>query len=403
MTNAAVGHTVEIGMPRLSDSMEEATVSRWLKRPGDSVTRGDELVEVETDKATVVYEAEQSGVLEEIVVDEGATAALGAVIARLRVAGAKASPAAPARSLATATPAAAVAAVALPRPGREGRRRATPVARRLARELGVSLDGVDGTGPGGRIVRADVRGVARHGTATAAAGRGIVTERPQTPTQRTIAQRMTESRAQIPEFTIEMEIAMGAARRLRDELRGGGFDPPPSYNDLVVRAVALALRNFPNLNAAYETDRTLRFSRINVGVAVAREDALLVPTVRDADTKTIFEIAAETRALAERARDHRVTAADLADGTFTVSNLGMFGVRRFNAVINPPQVAILAVGDVADRPVVVDGELVAGTTMDVALSCDHRVVYGAEAARFLGRVRELLEHPTLLIVEGGGA
>jgi pyruvate dehydrogenase E2 component (dihydrolipoyllysine-residue acetyltransferase) len=196
---------------------------------------------------------------------------------------------------------------------------------------------------------------------------------------------------------------MGAARALREDLRAGGLEPLPSYNDLVVRAAALALRDFPNLNSAYETGKTLHFGRVNIGVAVAGEDALLVPTVRDADTKTIFEIAAETRALAERVRDRKVTADDLADGTFTVSNLGMFGVRRFTAVINPPQVAILAVGEVADRPVVVDGRLVAGTTMEVALSCDHRVVYGAEAARFLGRLRELLEHPTLLIVDRGSA
>jgi pyruvate dehydrogenase E2 component (dihydrolipoamide acetyltransferase) len=186
---------------------------------------------------------------------------------------------------------------------------------------------------------------------------------------------------------------------LREDLRAGGFDPLPSYNDLVVRAVALALRDFPKLNAAYEPGRTLHFGRVNIGVAVAAADALVVPTVRDADTKSIIEIAAETRALAERVRERTVSTEDLADGTFTVSNLGMFGVRRFTAVINPPQVAILAVGEVAERPVVVDGALTAGVTMEVALSCDHRVVYGADAARFLARLRELLEHPTLLIVE----
>ncbi|HJX46336.1 MAG TPA: dihydrolipoamide acetyltransferase family protein, partial [Gaiellaceae bacterium] len=274
----------------------------------------------------------------------------------------------------------------------------------LADELGVALDGVGGTGPGGRIVRADVRGRAPDvATRPAATSKGAVSEHVHTATQRTIAQRMSESRTQIPEFTVEAEISMSAARALREDLRAGGLEPLPSYNDLVVRAAALALRDFPNLNAAYETGKTLRFGRVNVGVAVAGEDALLVPTVRDADTKTIFEIAAETRALAERVRDRKVTADDLADGTFTVSNLGMFGVRRFTAVINPPQVAILAVGEVADRPVVVDRRLVAGTTMEVALSCDHRVVYGAEAARFLGRLRQLLEHPSLLIVERGSA
>ena len=403
--SAAVGNIVEIGMPRLSDSMEEATVLKWLKRPGDSVTRGEELVEVETDKATVVYEAERTGVLEEIVVDEGETAVLGAVIAKLRVA----EDAAPSLSrTAVAKPAvqqARTPAAPVPAAGpRAGRVRATPVARRLADELGVALHGVGGTGPGGRIVRADVRGRAPDvATRPAATGKGAVSEHVHTATQRTIAQRMSESRTQIPEFTVEAEISMSAARALREDLRAGGLEPLPSYNDLVVRAAALALRDFPNLNAAYETGKTLRFGRVNVGVAVAGEDVLLVPTVRDADTKTIFEIAAETRVLAERVRDRKVTADDLADGTFTVSNLGMFGVRRFTAVINPPQVAILAVGEVADRPVVVDRRLVTGTTMEVALSCDHRVVYGAEAARFLGRLRQLLEHPSLLIVERGSA
>ena len=402
--SAAVGDIVEIGMPRLSDSMEEATVLKWLKRPGDSVTRGEELVEVETDKATVVYEAELTGMLEEIVVDEGETAVLGAVIAKLRVAEGAASPSRAAAAKPAVQQARAPAVPAPTASARAGRVRATPVARRLADELGVALDGVGGTGPGGRIVRADVRGRAPDvATRVATTGKGVVSEHVHTATQRTIAQRMSESRTQIPEFTVEAEIAMGAALALREDLRACGLEPLPSYNDFVVRAAALALRDFPNLNAAYEIGKTLRFGRVNVGVAVAGEDALLVPTVRDADTKTIFEIAAETRALAERVRDRKVTAEDLADGTFTVSNLGMFGVRRFTAVINPPQVAILAVGEVADRPVVVDGRLVAGTTMEVALSCDHRVVYGAEAARFLGRLRQLLEHPSLLIVDRGSA
>jgi pyruvate dehydrogenase E2 component (dihydrolipoamide acetyltransferase) len=380
---------LDIAMPKLSDAMEEATVLAWLKRPGDTVRRGDPLVEVETDKATVVYEAEANGVLGEIVVDEGSTAQLGAVIARLTV---EAPPAGDAATTPARLPATPVA----------GRARATPVARRLATQLGVSLAGVIGTGPGGRIVRGDVHGAARHETiARSEDGRGEVTELAHTATQRTIAQRMSESRSTIPEFTLEAEVSMAAVALVREDLRFGGVDPLPSYNDFVIRAVALALREQPALNASYGDGSTLRFGRINIGIAVATQDALVVPTLYDADRKSVNEIALESRRLAERARSRSLSAEELSHGTFTVSNLGMFGVRRFNAVINPPQAAILAVGEVAERPVVEHGQLRAGLTMEIALSCDHRVVYGAEAASFLQRLRSLLEHPTLLISDTG--
>jgi pyruvate dehydrogenase E2 component (dihydrolipoamide acetyltransferase) len=372
--SAATDNVVAIAMPKLSDSMEEATVLSWLKRPGDAVARGEPLVEVETDKATVVYEAEANGVLDEILVDEGETAALGAPIARLRTGEAPTAKAAP-----------------QPKPERA---RATPVARKLATERGVTLDGVSGSGPGGRIVAADVPGAA----ATAAGGRGVATPVSPTATQRTIAQRMAASRASIPEFTVEAEVDMDGAVRLREELRAGEIEPLPSFNDLLVRAVALALRRFPALNATYEDDHPVRHSRVNIGIAVDADDALIVPTVYDADEKGVVEISRETRALADAARKRTLTPAQLTDGTFTVSNLGMLGVRRFNAVINPPQAAILAVGEVAERAVVRDGQVTPRHVMDTALSCDHRVVYGAEAARFLGEVRRLLENPSLLLI-----
>ena len=395
----------EIGMPRLSDSMEEATVTRWLKRPGDAVAKGDELVEVETDKATVVYEAEVAGILEEILVDEGATALLGAPIARVRTAGGAAAPAP--KPVAAPVEAVAAARVVAERPVKENRARATPVARRLANELGVGLDGVEGSGPGGRIVGSDVR------TAQAATpepvsvpapvdsgGRGAVEELPQTATQRTIAQRMTESRSEIPEFTLEAEIRMGAAAALRNQLKTSAWEPVPSYNDLIVRAVALALRDFPALNASYTTGKTLRYERINVGVAIDAGDALLVATIPDTDKKSIFEIATESKRLAESGRTRSLSADELTNGTFTVSNLGMFGIRRFQAVINHPQVAILAVGEVAPHPFAdASGAVTARTTVDVSLSVDHRAVYGAEAARFLQRLRALLENPIELVLE----
>ena len=409
-TEAQAEEAVDVTMPRLSDSMEEATVLQWLKQPGEQVTKGEPLVEVETDKATIVYEAEVDGVLAEIVVQEGETAALGAVIARVAsesgATQASPRPAEPAAAAAPAEPTPAPVPAVAPEPSPRGdRQRATPVARRLADELGVTLATVTGTGPGGRIVRADVRraaGEAPPSVAAAAppeAGRGTPTEIQLTATQRTIAQRMTESRSGIPEFTLETEIGMDAAHDLRIELRKQ-TGPVPSYNDLVVKAVALALRDFPRVNASWADGRVLEHGRINVGIAVATEDALLVPTIFDADRKSVFEIAATSRSLVERANARSLQIADLADGTFTISNLGMFGIRRFTAVINPPQAAILAVGEVGLRPWIDPfGGIAARRTTDVSLSCDHRVVYGAEGARFLHRLRELLEDPTRLVEE----
>jgi pyruvate dehydrogenase E2 component (dihydrolipoamide acetyltransferase) len=379
---------VDIAMPRLSDSMEEATILTWLKRPGDSVSRGEPLVEVETDKATVVYEAERDGVLDEIVVQEGRSAALGRPIARLRVETA-ATPAAP-------------EAVGLPAP-RPGRARATPVARRHAAEHGISLDGVTGNGPGGRIVLADLQQLARESvptTTASSAAEAAPGELRHSATQRTIAARMVESRSTIPDFTLEAEVAMAAAARVREELRLAFADALPSFNDLVVRAAALALRDHPALNASFAGAGAVRHPSVNVGVAVATDDALLVPVIRDADRKSVLEISADARRLATGARDRTLGMDDLAGGTFTISNLGMFGVRRFHAVINPPEAAILAVGQIGERPTVREGRIVPMLTMDVTLSCDHRVVYGADAARFLQRFRELLEHPSLLLIEG---
>ncbi len=394
---------VDVTMPRLSDSMEEATILEWLKQPGDRIAKGEPLVEVETDKATIVYEAEVDGVVAELVVEQGGSAALGEVIARVAVEeGARASAAAttPARTEeAGAAPAAATPARAERPASAAGRARATPVARRLARELGVPLEDVAGTGPGGRVVRADVRAQAgnERGADARQTPRGTVVEMTLTTTQRTIAQRMAESRAQVPDFTVEAEIDMEAAHRLREEWRAAGHDPLPSFNDLVVKAVGLALRELPELNAAYDDSRALRFSRVNVGVAVATEDALYVPTIFDADAKSVAEIAAESRRLSDKVRSRSIAREELDGGTFTVSNLGMFGVRRFNAVINRPQAAILAVGEVSLRPwVTPDGGIAARRLMEVALSCDHRIVYGADGARFLQRLRELLENAAQL-------
>ena len=228
------------------------------------------------------------------------------------------------------------------------------------------------------------------------AAKGDVTPRDASRAQQVVARRMTESKASIPEFTLQAEIDMEACVSLRAEIKERELAVPPTYNDMVVKACALALREFPRANGSYRDGRFELHSRVNVGVAVAGQDSLVVPTVFDADSKSLLTIALETRALSERVRDGTITPPELAGGTFTVSNLGMYGVRSFTAIINPPQAAILSVGSLEPRAVVRDGEIMASHTMSVTLACDHRIIYGAEAAKFLARIRALLERPMAL-------
>jgi pyruvate dehydrogenase E2 component (dihydrolipoamide acetyltransferase) len=348
----------ELTMPKLSDSMADAVIVRWLKSPGESFARGDALIEVETDKATVVYEAEADGTLDSILVPEGATVGIGEPIATLANGSQR---------------------------HFDGRPNATPVAKRTAVELGVSLHAIAGTGPGGRITREDVqRASVETGERPAAGGKGDVRVLELTTTQATIARRMVESATTIPVFTVSAAVDMSVIAALRRGAREES-DDVPSVNDFIVKAAARVLQEFPRFNASYAGGKVECYSRINVGIAVATDDALLVPVVQDADRKRLAEIAADTRRLADGARRRTLRAEDLHDGTFTVSNLGMFGVSSFTAIIDPPQVAILAVGGVQ------------GEAMTVTLSCDHRVVYGADGARFLSRLRELLERPLVLV------
>ena len=385
----------ELTMPKLSDSMAEAVIVRWLVSPGDAFERGEGLVEVETDKATVVYEAEAAGTLDAILVPEGMSAAIGEPIATLANGAAGPGGGAPPTSEAQAGPEPAAkpstAAVRMVDGSPSERPNATPVARRTAVDLGVSLHGIVGSGPGGRITREDVERTAATapGTAPAApsAGKGDVHTVELTATQATIARRMVESATTIPVFTVSADIDLSLVAALRHGAQEEGGDVP-SINDFVVMAAARALRDFPRFNASYVDGKVECYSRVNVGIAVATDDALLVPVVLDADRRKLGEIAAETRRLAEAARSRSLALDDLRDATFTVSNLGMFGVRSFTAIIDPPQVAILAVGGVR------------GDVVTVTLSCDHRVVYGADGARFLARLRELLERP-LVLTEGG--
>ncbi|HVS28492.1 MAG TPA: dihydrolipoamide acetyltransferase family protein [Solirubrobacteraceae bacterium] len=398
-------------MPRLSDSMEEGTIVRWLKHDGEQVTRGEELVEIETDKATMTYEADADGVLA-IVAQEGDTLPIGAVIASLGGDGdapAPAAEAAPAarEERATAAPARAAAPARDGNADGGGRLKASPVARRMADELGIELRSLSGTGPGGRIVKADVEAANDRpgGEATAppadpvaASGRGETTIRELTRTQQIIARRMAESRATVPDFTlttqVDMERAVEQRRQLKDLARDGHA---PSYNDMIVKACALALREFPRANGSYKDGQFALHERVNVGVAVAAEDALIVPTVFDADVRPLEQIAVATRELAEKVRAATITPPELSGATFTVSNLGMYGITSFTAVINPPQAAILAVGAIELRAVVQDGTVVSRHRMTMTLSCDHRILYGAPAGQFLARIRELLEHPVALV------
>ena len=387
-------------MPKLSDSMSEAVIVAWLKRPGDNFVRGEPLVEVETDKATVVYEAESDGLLAEILVAEGNAAALGAPIARLGGGGGEDA------ELVDATPATGVApAVGTPAPtvavkidaSQVVRPRATPVARRTAAQFDVALGGLVGTGPGGRIRKLDVlRAGMTNDDPASSAPKGPTTIIPLSTTGATIARRMVQSRSEIPSFDVSVEVDMTSVLELRigvTEL----VEIVPSVNDFVVKAVALALREFPSFNSSFVNEQVERHGRVNVGIAVATEDALLVPAVMDADRKTLAAIAAETRSLAARAHDRALSPDELATATFTVSNLGMFGVRAFNAVINPPQVAILAVGAARRSPIESgSGGVVFRDIGTVTLTCDHRVIYGADAARFLAYLRDLLEHPLTL-------
>ena len=407
----------DVVMPRLSDSMEEGTILRWLVEDGATVARGDEIAEIETDKANMTYEADASGAFQRVAA-EGDTLPIGELIARIGDGSAPAPrPAAEAPAVAEPEPAPAPSP-SMPAVGGRAdaseRVKASPVARRLARERGVDLAAVSGTGPGGRIVKADVEAAASAPAASAPAapappavvpgpvapgerggGKGETTVEELTRTQQTIARRMAEAKATVPDFHVSTDVDMAAAVEVRKQLKALASDehPAPSFNDFVVKAAALALREFPRANGAYRDAKFELHERVNVGIAVSAPDALIVPTIFDADRKALGEIALEARALAARVRSGAITPPELSGGTFTVSNLGMFGVTEFTAIVNAGQAAILAVGALRDVPVVVDGAVVPGKRMTLTLVSDHRILYGADAAQLLARIRALLEAP----------
>ncbi|NJN66882.1 MAG: 2-oxo acid dehydrogenase subunit E2 [Chloroflexaceae bacterium] len=432
----------EVTMPRLSDTMQEGTIGRWLKQPGDHVEKGDILLEIETDKATMEYEAYESGTLTEILVQAGQTVPIGTTIARIgegapepvAQGGDGASPTLSSKEPAPAPPppahetngkpqTAVVGSVAAP--ASSERVKASPLARRIAAEYGIDLRQVQGTGPGGRIIRQNVedfyqqRGEAPVETPATGAttrleeGRGYVpypgmpSSSPPTPLSRmrhAIATRMTEAKNGIPHLYVTSEIDMGEALVLRRQLNESHAAPVKiSINDMVVKAVAKTLREFPVLNSSFVAGANgkpgvAHYERININVAVAVEEGLIVPVVTDADVKSLGTIAVEIQDLAARTREGKIKQSELEGGTLTVSNLGMYDVVEFAAIITPPQSAVLAVSSIRRVPVVRHEQVVIGEVMNVTLSADHRVTDGATVARFLQHFKSLMEAPLKLLV-----
>lgn len=435
---------IDILMPRLSDTMTEGTIATWLKQPGDRVEVGDILVEIETDKALMEQEAYETGVLSSILVQVGEQARIGEPIARLddgrgaapgqdpesvlaeapmRTSGSAApapesapAPAPESAPVPAPTPVAAPvpAGPAAPTPLRsaEGTRQViSPLVRRLVRERGIDLAGVVGSGPGGRIVRADIEGA----PAGAPAGAGSPLPVPATSamqystvvpfdaTRAVIARRLSASSSEAPHFAVTAVADVTELITLRATLNErlvAADRPKLSVTDMIVRACALALREVPGVNASYSDEgrgATVMHERVHVGLAVAADSGLVAPVIRDADRLPTSAIAAATSALSARARDGKLTPDEMTGGTFTISNLGMYGVEQFTAVINPPEAAILAVGSAVSEPAVVDGAIVARERLRYTLSADHRIIDGALAAQFLRVLTGLLENPVAIV------
>ena len=389
--------------------MEEGVIIKWLKSEGDQVARGDELGEIETDKATMVYEADRAGVLE-IKAEQGSVLEIGQLMAVISGEDQPLSPQAQPVLAAEKEPPAEkqaqpVLAAEKEPPAENGakeqkeRVKASPLARAEAKKQNLELSAITGSGPEGRIVQSDLpKAPEAPSGAESPGGKGHTEITEPSRTQALIARRMSESRATVPSFTVSISADMTSAWRLREELKEALIegDQAPTVNDMVVKACALALSEQPQANGAWKDGRFEHYSRINIGVAVAGPGTLVVPTVFDADQKTLRQIAKDSQMMAEQVREGTITPPQTSGGTFTVSNLGMFGITSFEAVINTPQAAILAVGAVQQQPTVKEGKLAVGMMMDMTLSCDHRILYGADAAKLLARIKALLEAPLAL-------
>ena len=415
-----------VRMPKLSDTMTEGVVAAWHKKVGDEVESGELLAEIETDKATMDFESFQDGILLHIGVETGATAPVDSILCVLGEKGEdikriladaekdiviKDEVSVPTPSV-VSTPVQVSAPVAVPAPAApvpvthvapaplvpNTRVIASPLAKKLAEKLGLSLDRIPGSGEGGRVVKRDVENFKMAG----ATGMPVVTQEKFTEVgvsqmRKTIARRLAESKFTAPHFYLSISIDMSNAMQARKAINDQGLYKV-SFNDMVVKATAVALRKHPAVNSSWLEDRIRYNEHVNIGVAVAVEDGLLVPVVRFADGKSFATIGEEVRDFAGRAKAKTLQPADWEGSTFTISNLGMFGIENFTAIINPPDACILAIGGISNVPVVKNDEVVPGHVMKVTLSCDHRVVDGATGAAFLQEFKNLLENPVLMLV-----
>ena len=428
-----------VNMPKLSDTMTEGVVSSWLKKVGDTVKSGDILAEIETDKATMEFESYYDGILLHQGVAAGAAAPVDTLLAIIgkkgedisgilkeAEAGAKAGKEKKEvkedkketkEKVVKEEPVAAVSADAVagqasvPKPAptfpirtataeaasSNGRVKASPLAKRLAEERGIDISRVRGSGDDGRVTKHDIESYLAGGMAPAAAQVESYTEVPVSQMRKTIAKRLAESKFSAPHFYLTIAVDMGNAMEAREAINKAVAPDKISYNDLVVKACGMALRQHPKVNSSWLGDKIRYNEHVHIGVAVAVEEGLLVPVIRFADTKPLRGIGAEVRELAKRAKEKKLQPQDWEGNTFTVSNLGMFGIDEFTAIINPPDACILAVGAIMDTPVVKNGAVVQGQIMKLTLSCDHRVVDGATGAAFLQTVRASLENPVLML------
>ena len=412
-------------MPKLSDTMTDGTVAAWHKKVGDKVKSGELLAEIETDKATMEFESYVDGVLLYIGVEKGKTVAVDALLAVFGkegedvsaiVAAESAAPAAKEEAPVAAAPApkvpvaeapkavvsqapvaAAHSPAAAPVPFNDGRMRVSPLAKKLAEDKGLPLQYIPGSGDGGRIVRRDIDAFMAGASVQSASAVESYTEENVSQMRKTIARRLAESKFTAPHFYLTMEINMGRAVEARAAIIAA-TGSKVSFNDMVVKATALALKQHPKVNSSWQGD-TIRYNHhVHMGIAVAVEEGLLVPVVRFADTKTLAQINQEVKTFADKAKNKKLQPSDWEGNTFTISNLGMFGIEEFTAIVNPPDACILAVGAIREVPVVKDGAVVPGHTMKLTLSCDHRVVDGASGSAFLQTLKAMLEEPVLMFI-----
>ncbi len=412
-----------VRMPKLSDTMTEGVVAAWHKKIGDKVKTGDLLAEIETDKATMEFESFQDGVLLHIGVEKGKRAPVDSILAILGKEGEDISALLAAEAAAPAAPVAAPSAAPAPTPAptpvvsevkmapapvvsqpvaaapvavNNGRTKASPLAKKLADEKGLPLNYIPGSGEGGRIVKRDIDAFMAGSAQGSANAVESFYEVEVSQMRKVIARRLAESKFSAPHFYLTMDIDMDNAMSARKAINEQGMKV--SFNDMVVKACAMALKKHPVINSSWLGDRIRYNDHVHIGVAVAVEDGLLVPVVRHANTKSFAQIGAEVKVFAEKAKAKKLQPQDWEGNTFTISNLGMFGIEEFTAIINPPDACILAVGGIKQVPVVKNGQVVPGNVMKVTLSCDHRVVDGASGAAFLNTLKSFLEQPVLMFV-----